>query len=57
MPFSYSITNGIGAGFVSYTFIKLIRGKGGQVHPIMYVVSLAFLLYFSLDWLKKVFGF
>jgi adenine/guanine/hypoxanthine permease len=57
MPFSYSITNGIGAGFVSYTFIKLIRGKGRQVHSMMYIVSVAFLLYFCLDWLKKVFGF
>jgi adenine/guanine/hypoxanthine permease len=57
MPFSYSITNGIGAGFVSYTFIKVIRGKGGQVHGMMYVVSIAFLLYFCLDWLKKAFGY
>jgi AGZA family xanthine/uracil permease-like MFS transporter len=56
MPFTYSITNGIGAGFVSYTFIKLIRGKGGQVHWMMYLVSFAFLIYFCLDWLKKGFG-
>jgi AGZA family xanthine/uracil permease-like MFS transporter len=56
MPFSYSITNGIGAGFISYTFIKLIRGKGGQVHWMMYVVSIAYLIYFCLDWLKKIFG-
>ena len=55
MPFSYSITNGIGAGFVSYTFIKLVRGKGGQVHWMMYLVSAAFLVYFSLNWLKKFF--
>jgi AGZA family xanthine/uracil permease-like MFS transporter len=56
MPFTYSITNGIGAGFVSYTFIKLIRGKGGQVHWMMYLVSIAFVIYFCLDWLKKGFG-
>jgi adenine/guanine/hypoxanthine permease len=56
MPFSYSITNGIGAGFVSYTFIKLIRGKGGQVHWMMYLVSIAFLVYFCMDWLRKGFG-
>ena len=31
MPFTYSITNGIGAGFVAYCFIKLVRGKGGSV--------------------------
>ena len=48
MPFTYSITNGIGGGFVSYTFIKLIRGKGGEIHWMMYLVSIAFLAYFCL---------
>ena len=48
MPFTYSITNGIGAGFVGYTFIKLVRGKGGDVHPMMYVASAAFVAYFIL---------
>ena len=48
MPFTYSITNGIGAGFVGYTFIKLVRGKGGDVHPMMYAASVAFVLYFVL---------
>jgi AGZA family xanthine/uracil permease-like MFS transporter len=48
MPFSYSITNGIGAGFVSYVAIKLVRGRGRAVHPLMYAVALAFVLYFAL---------
>jgi AGZA family xanthine/uracil permease-like MFS transporter len=48
MPFSYSITNGIGAGFVTYTFIKVVRGKAGQVHPMMYAAAAAFVLYFVL---------
>src|SRR5262249_61115261 len=48
MPFTYSITNGIGAGFVAFTFIKLVRGKGGDVHPMMYVAAAAFVLYFAL---------
>ena len=48
MPFSYSITNGIGAGFVSYVVIKLARGRGRDVHPLLYVVAAAFLLYFGL---------
>jgi adenine/guanine/hypoxanthine permease len=56
MPFSYSITNGIGAGFISYTFIKIIRGKGNQVHWMMYLVAVAFLVYFCLAWFKKSFG-
>ncbi len=48
MPFSYSITNGIGAGFVSYVVIKLARGRGRDVHPLLYVAAAAFLLYFGL---------
>jgi len=57
MPFTYSITNGIGAGFVAYTFVKLVRGKGGEVHPMMYGAAAAFLIYFALPWLRSVFGF
>ena len=48
MPFTWSITNGIGAGFVSYTAIKLLAGKAAQLHWMMYVVSAAFMLYFVL---------
>ncbi|MBI1893027.1 MAG: NCS2 family permease, partial [Candidatus Rokubacteria bacterium] len=57
MPFTYSITNGIGAGFMTYTFIKMVRGKGAEVHWMMYVASAAFALYFALPWLRQTFGF
>jgi AGZA family xanthine/uracil permease-like MFS transporter len=46
MPFTYSITNGVGAGFLSYTLIQLFRGKGNEVHPLMYVVAAVFAWYF-----------
>ena len=46
MPFSFNITNGIGAGFLSYVLIKVARGKAKQVHPALYAVAAAFLLYF-----------
>ena len=46
MPFAYSITVGIGAGFLAYVFIKVIKGKGKEVHPLMYVVAGLFVLYF-----------
>jgi AGZA family xanthine/uracil permease-like MFS transporter len=46
MPFTFSITNGVGAGFVSYTVIQLLRGRGGQVHWLMYLVSAVFIWYF-----------
>jgi AGZA family xanthine/uracil permease-like MFS transporter len=46
MPFTYSITNGVGAGFVAYTAIKVLQGKFAEVHPLMYVVTAGFLFYF-----------
>ncbi len=47
MPFTYSITAGIGAGFISYTLIKLVRGKARTVHPLMYLVAGLFVIYFA----------
>lgn len=49
MPFTYSITVGIGAGFVSYAFLKLVRGKVGDVHPLLWIVAALFVLYFAID--------
>lgn len=46
MPFAYSITVGIGAGFIFYALIKVLRGKASQVHPLLYGVAVAFLIYF-----------
>lgn len=57
MPFTYSITNGIGVGFISYTFIKVVRGKANEIHWAMWVASLAFVLYFALPWLEMAFKF
>jgi AGZA family xanthine/uracil permease-like MFS transporter len=56
MPFSYSITNGIGAGFVAYCFIKLVRGKAAAVHPMMWVATAAFVIYFVLPGLRGLLG-
>ncbi len=46
MPFAYSITTGIGIGFLSYVFLKLIRGHAKSIHPLMYVVAAMFVIYF-----------
>ncbi len=47
MPLTYSITVGIGAGFVVYTLIKVITGKSGRVPLLMWIVSAAFIVYFA----------
>jgi AGZA family xanthine/uracil permease-like MFS transporter len=42
-----SIANGIGAGFISYVLLRIATGRARQVHPLMWVVALAFLGYFA----------
>ncbi|CAM2980621.1 NCS2 family permease [Skermania piniformis] len=48
MPFTYSISVGIGAGFIAYTVIKVVVGKARQVHPLLWIVTAAFLVYFAI---------
>jgi AGZA family xanthine/uracil permease-like MFS transporter len=52
MPLTYSISNGIGFGFIAFTLIKLLSGKGREVHWLMYLVSLAFAVDFAIPILK-----
>jgi AGZA family xanthine/uracil permease-like MFS transporter len=54
MPLTYSITVGIGAGFISWTFIKVVKGKLGEIHPLMWLVSLAFVVYFAQNWISAI---
>jgi adenine/guanine/hypoxanthine permease len=54
MPFTYSITNGIGAGFVTYVFLKLVRGRASEVAPMMYVAAAAFVVYFGIFYVRGV---
>ncbi|HEY5583206.1 MAG TPA: NCS2 family permease [Ruminiclostridium sp.] len=44
MPFTYSISNGIAVGFIFYVILKLCKGKAKEVHPIMYIVTVLFIL-------------
>jgi len=52
MPLTYDITVGIGAGFISWVLLKVVRGKLGEIHPLMWVVSIAFLVYFANNWIQ-----
>ena len=51
MPLTFSITVGIGAGFVMHTLIKVVKGKMRDIHPLMWVVTIAFVIYFAQAWL------
>ena len=54
MPFTYSITDGIGAGFISYTVIQLLLGRIRNVHWMMILSSVAFLVYFAIDPIRRL---
>jgi AGZA family xanthine/uracil permease-like MFS transporter len=49
MPFTYSISAGIGAGFITYVLLRVVRGHARSVHPLMWVVALLFVVYFAID--------
>jgi len=56
MPFTYSITAGIGAGFLSYAVLRAVRGRAREVHPLMWGVAALFVVYFALDPLEQLLG-
>jgi AGZA family xanthine/uracil permease-like MFS transporter len=56
MPLTYNITVGIGAGFITWVLIKMLRGKFGEIHPLMWAVSIAFVVFFLKDWIQAVVG-
>ncbi|WP_432249055.1 NCS2 family permease [Streptomyces sanyensis] len=48
MPFTYSITNGIGIGFIAFTVLRLVAGRGREVPVAMYAVSAVFVFYYAM---------
>jgi AGZA family xanthine/uracil permease-like MFS transporter len=56
MPFTYSITAGIGAGFVTYAVLKAVRGRWSDVHPLMWFSAGLFVVYFAIDPVKALLG-
>lgn len=51
MPFAYSISDGIGWAFISWCIIKLVRGKGKEVSPILYIIAGLFIVMYLLMFL------
>lgn len=56
MPFTYSIAAGIGAGFIAYTLLAVAQGKARQVHPLMWLVAVLFVVYFALGPIQDALG-
>jgi len=56
MPFTYSISVGIGAGFIAFVVVKIALGKIRAIHPLMWVAALAFVVYFALGPIRDLLG-
>lgn len=56
MPFTFSITDGIGAAVISFVAIRLVLGRPREVHPLMYVVALLFIAYFAISPIEQALG-
>ncbi|MEV5729327.1 NCS2 family permease [Streptomyces pharetrae] len=56
MPFTYSITNGIGAGFLAYVVIQTVLGRAREVHWLLWGTSALFLVYFAIDPVEQLLG-
>ena len=56
MPFTYSIANGIGAGFISWVLLAAATGRARTVHPLLWVVATAFVAYFAVGPLRGLFS-
>jgi AGZA family xanthine/uracil permease-like MFS transporter len=52
MPLTFSITVGIGAAFVTYVVVKVVRGKLAEIHPLLWAVAVAFGVYFLQNWIN-----
>jgi adenine/guanine/hypoxanthine permease len=56
MPFSYSIANGIGVGFISWVIMRTAAGKFRELSPLLWVVAAGFAVYFARTPLENLFG-
>lgn len=56
MPFTYSIANGIGVGFITYTLLALASGRAKKVHWLLWLISALFVLYFAIDPVMRAFA-
>ncbi|KUI02851.1 NCS2 family permease [Mycobacterium sp. IS-3022] len=56
MPFSYSIANGIGVGFIAWVVLRSAVGRAREISPLLWVVAAGFLLYFGRGWIESLIG-
>jgi AGZA family xanthine/uracil permease-like MFS transporter len=55
IPFTYSITNGVGAGLIAFVLIKIGRGKWREAGWLLSLLALVFAVYFAVDGVEALF--
>jgi AGZA family xanthine/uracil permease-like MFS transporter len=56
MPFSYSIANGIGVGFIAWVVLRSAVGKVREINPLLWIVAVGFAIYFARGWIESLIG-
>lgn len=56
MPFGYSITVGIGVGFITHVLMEAVMGRARKVHVLMWIVAALFVVYFLLEPINTLLG-
>lgn len=56
MPFTYSIANGLGAGFIAFVLVRTVQGRAKEIHPLMWGVAAAFVVFFGLGPIEELLG-
>ena len=56
MPFSYSIANGIGVGFVAWVVLRSATGRAREISPLLWIVALGFVVYFARGGIESLIG-
>ena len=49
MPFTYSIANGVGIGFITYVVMETAAGRTKKIHPLMWIIAILFIVYFGIN--------
>ncbi|PWC07261.1 NCS2 family permease [Mycetocola zhujimingii] len=56
MPFTFSIANGIGAGFIAWVVLRALSGKAREISPLLWIVALGFVVYFARGPIEMLFA-
>lgn len=56
MPLTYSIANGIGAGFISWVILRAFSGKAREISPLLWVVAAGFAIFFARGPIEMLIG-